>query len=142
MEQIVAAGKRAAVDTIVDEDPNGYERPIGESGEGLSGGQKQRVSIARAFLKDAPILILDEATASLDMRSESMIQEQLESLTQGRTTLVIAHRFSTIRLADRILVFEQGRIIADGTHLELYENSALYRDLYDKQLMRSGGKGV
>jgi subfamily B ATP-binding cassette protein MsbA len=93
-------------------------------------------------LKDAPILILDEATASLDMRSESMIQEQLESLTQGRTTLVIAHRFSTIRLADRILVFEQGRIIADGTHLELYENSALYRDLYDKQLMRSGGKGV
>lgn len=136
MEQIREAGTKAAVDNIVDEDSLGYERAIGESGDGLSGGQKQRVSIARAFLKNAPILILDEATASLDMRSEAMIQKQLESLTQGRTTLVIAHRFSTIRLADRILVFEQGRIIADGTHQELYENSALYRDLYDKQLMR------
>lgn len=136
MEQVAEAGHRAAVDGIVREDPRGYERPIGESGEGLSGGQKQRVSIARAFLKNAPILILDEATASLDMRSESRIQEQLESLAKGRTTLIIAHRFSTIRLADRILVFEQGRIIADGTHRELYEHSALYRDLYDKQLMR------
>ena len=136
---ILDAGRRAAVDEIAKEDPNGYDRMIGESGEGLSGGQKQRVSIARAFLKNAPLLILDEATAALDMRSEARIQDQIDSLAQGRTTLIIAHRFSTIRNADRILLFEQGRIIADGNHAELYEKSALYRDLYDKQLMKQEG---
>jgi ABC-type multidrug transport system fused ATPase/permease subunit len=82
---------------------------------------------------------LDEATAALDMRSEARIQDQIDSLAQGRTTLIIAHRFSTIRNADRILLFEQGRIIADGNHAELYEKSALYRDLYDKQLMKQEG---
>ena len=135
--EVIQAGRRAVIDDIVREDAGGYQRMVGESGEGLSGGQKQRVSIARAFLKNAPVLILDEATASLDMRSEFKIQKQLESLATGRTTLIIAHRFSTIRMAHRILVFEQGRIIADGTHQELYQTSPLYRDLYDKQQMHN-----
>ena len=135
--EVIQAGRRAVIDDIVREDAGGYQRMIGESGEGLSGGQKQRVSIARAFLKNAPVLILDEATASLDMRSEFKIQKQLESLATGRTTLIIAHRFSTIRMAHRLLVFEQGRIIADGTHQELYQTSPLYRDLYDKQQMHN-----
>ena len=131
---VYEAGNLASVSEFTQEHPDGYDRELGESGEGLSGGQKQRVSIARAFLKDAPIIILDEATASLDMTSEEKIQQSLDSLTQGRTTFVIAHRFSTIRHAHRILVFEKGAIIAEGTHASLYESCALYKDLYDKQI--------
>ena len=107
----------------------------------LSGGQRQRVSLARAFLKDAPILVLDEATASLDMKSEELIQKEIEKLASGRTTFIIAHRFSTIRMADRILVLEGGRIAADGTHEELMEKSPLYRDLYTKQQMIAEEEG-
>lgn len=92
-------------------------------GEGLSGGQRQRVSLARAFLKNAPILVLDEATASLDMKSEELIQKEIEKLASGRTAFIIAHRFSTIRMADRILVLEKGSVIADGTHEELMASS-------------------
>ena len=110
---------------------------LGEGGSGLSGGQRQRVSIARAFLKNAPVLILDEATSALDMKSEAAIQAELEELAKGHTTFVIAHRFSTIRMAQRILVFEEGRIIADGTHAELYENCVLYRSLYDEQVRQA-----
>lgn len=141
--EIELAGRMSAVDSFINETGEGYNRPIGEMGEGLSGGQRQRVSLARAFLKDAPILVLDEATASLDMKSEELIQLELEKLAAGRTTFIIAHRFSTIRMADRILVMEKGGIVADGSHEELMQTSPLYRDLYNKQQMiaeEEGGK--
>ncbi|OYU42815.1 MAG: hypothetical protein CFE44_21845, partial [Burkholderiales bacterium PBB4] len=107
--------------------------PVGERGAQLSGGQKQRISIARAFLRDAPVLILDEATSALDSDSESRIQQELADLARGRTTLIIAHRFSTIRIADRILVFEGGRIVGDGTFAELEKSHDLFRHLLDQQ---------
>lgn len=138
--EVEAAGKLAAADDFIRERKEGYDRAVGEDGEGLSGGQRQRVSIARAFLKNAPVLVLDEATASLDMLSEEKIQHSLDGLMAGRTTFIIAHRFSTIRRARRILVFDAGKIVADGSHDELYAKSALYRDLYDKQVASGGGK--
>jgi subfamily B ATP-binding cassette protein MsbA len=124
----------ARVDEFAELLPAGYDYMLGEGGSGLSGGQRQRVSIARAFLKNAPVLILDEATSALDMKSEAAIQAELEELARGHTTFVIAHRFSTIRMAQRILVFEEGRIVGDGSHAELYETCALYRNLYDEQV--------
>lgn len=135
---VMHAAKAAFVDEFARNTPEGYHRQLAEGGEGLSGGQRQRISIARAFLKDAPILILDEATASLDMKSEAEIQRSLETLAQGHTTFIIAHRFSTIRMATRILVFDAGRIVGDGTHAELYAASPLYRELYDRQVAGDG----
>ena len=102
---------------------------------------RSRVSLARAFLKNAPILVLDEATASLDMKSEEQIQKEIEKLASGRTTFIIAHRFSTIRMADRILVLEKGSVVADGTHEELMASSPLYRELYNKQQMIAEEEG-
>jgi ABC-type multidrug transport system fused ATPase/permease subunit len=113
--------------------PQGYDTQVGERGAQLSGGQKQRISIARAFLKNAPVLILDEATSALDSEAEARIQEELADLTRGRTTFIIAHRFSTIRIADRILVFEGGRIVGDGTFQELQEKHDLFRNLLEMQ---------
>lgn len=136
--EVETAAHEACVDGIVREKPEGFEFMLAEGGGGLSGGQKQRVSIARAFLKNAPVLILDEATSALDMRSEATIQQSLERLARGHTTFVIAHRFSTIRMAQRILVFDQGRIVADGSHNELYTNCVLYRHLYDEQVRNAG----
>lgn len=130
---VLLAAKRAYVDEFVAPSAEGYDKLLDEGGSGLSGGQRQRVSIARAFLKNAPILILDEATSALDMKSEAMVQDSLEHLAQGHTTFIIAHRFSTIRMAQRILVFEAGRIIADGPHADLYQSCTLYRRLYDDQ---------
>ncbi len=132
--EVLDAGDRARVTEFADTLPEGYDRLLSEGGGGLSGGQRQRVSVARAFLRNAPILILDEATSALDMRSEAYIQQSLEELAHGHTTFVIAHRFSTIRMAQRILVFEEGRIVADGSHAELYESCMLYRHLYDEQV--------
>lgn len=132
--EVKAAAEMARVDEFAESLPGGYGYMMGESGSGLSGGQRQRVSIARAFLKNAPVLILDEATSALDMRSEAAIQDALDELTRGHTTFIIAHRFSTLRMAQRILVFESGRIIADGSHRELYENCVLYHCLYDEQV--------
>ena len=106
---------------------------VGERGSRLSGGQRQRIAIARAFLKDAPIIVLDEPTSALDAESEHNIQAALEGLSKGRTVLIIAHRFSTIQHADRILVFDDGEIIAQGTHKELYNSNQLYTSLYEKQ---------
>lgn len=132
-EQIQAAADAARVSAFLDNQPQGIDTQLGQGGAGLSGGQRQRVAIARAFVKDAPILILDEATASLDAESEREIQQELDKLAQGRTTLIVAHRFSTLRNAHRILVFEHGRIVGDGPHEELYATCPLYKELFDRQ---------
>jgi ABC-type multidrug transport system fused ATPase/permease subunit len=132
-EQLMAACRTARVDEFAEKFPEGYETIVGERGVKLSGGQRQRLSIARAILADPRILILDEATSSLDSESEAMIQTGLQHLMQGRTTFVIAHRLSTIRRADQILVVEQGVIVERGTHEELYAMKGRYFDLYTRQ---------
>lgn len=135
--EIKEAADAAAVTKFLDSQSKGLDTKLGQGGAGLSGGQRQRVAIARAFVKNAPVLILDEATASLDAESEREIQESLDELAKGRTTLIVAHRFSTIRNADRILVFEGGRIVGDGSHEELYTTCPLYKELYDRQGIQS-----
>lgn len=133
LEEIRTAARMANAEAFIRQLDGGFDYIVGERGNQLSGGQRQRISIARAFLKDAPIIILDEPTSALDAASEHAIQAALETLSQGRTVLIIAHRFSTIQHADRILVFDQGCIAASGTHAELYKKNALYKSLYDKQ---------
>jgi len=136
-EDVIEAAKKANAHAFIMEQADGYDTHLSERGEGLSGGQRQRVAIARAFLRDAPILILDEATSALDNESEAQVQAELAKLAKGRTTFLIAHRFSSIRDAGRILVFDKtengGEIIADGTHEEIYASCALYKQLYDQQ---------
>jgi subfamily B ATP-binding cassette protein MsbA len=132
-EDIVAASRIAHCDEFIQEFEQGYDTVVGERGVRLSGGQRQRVAIARAILANPRILILDEATSSLDSESEALIQDGLKALRQGRTTFVIAHRLSTIRSADQILVLEHGEIVERGTHDELLEHGGRYRQLYDKQ---------
>ena len=132
-EEVRAAARAALVDDFVRSLPQGYETVIGERGLRLSGGERQRISIARALLKDAPILILDEATSSLDAQSESVVQKALGNLIEGRTTIVIAHRLSTVRRADRILALSDGRIEEDGTHDDLILKRGLYWKLHDLQ---------
>ena len=133
LDEIKEMCKVANADEFIEKFPNGYETIVGERGVKLSGGQRQRIAIARALLADPRILILDEATSSLDSESEALIQEGLNRLRQGRTTFVIAHRLSTIRSADQILVVESGEILERGTHLELIEMNGRYKQLYDKQ---------
>ncbi|HVG06648.1 MAG TPA: ABC transporter ATP-binding protein [Thermoanaerobaculia bacterium] len=133
LERVREAAAAAYADEFVMELPHGYDTVIGESGLRLSGGQRQRLAIARALLKNAPILILDEATSHLDMQSEALVQKALSNLMQGRTTLVIAHRLSTVMRADRIVVMEGGRIVEEGNHGELMELGGTYRRLYDLQ---------
>jgi subfamily B ATP-binding cassette protein MsbA len=132
-EEMKAACRIARVDEFAESFPQGYDTVVGERGVKLSGGQRQRISIARAILADPRILILDEATSSLDSESEALIQQGLSYLMQGRTTFVIAHRLSTIRRADQILVIEAGRIIEQGTHESLYARGGRYFELYTKQ---------
>jgi subfamily B ATP-binding cassette protein MsbA len=131
--QLLEACRIARVDEFAERFPEQYDTVVGERGVKLSGGQRQRLSIARAILADPRILILDEATSSLDSESEAMIQNGLNFLMQGRTTFVIAHRLSTIRRADQILVVEQGLIVERGTHEELYRMGGRYYDLYTRQ---------
>jgi ABC-type multidrug transport system fused ATPase/permease subunit len=133
LETIKEVCKVANADEFIEKFPDGYETVVGERGVKLSGGQRQRIAIARALLADPRILILDEATSSLDSESEMLIQEGLNRLRQGRTTFVIAHRLSTIRSADQILVVEAGEILERGTHSELIEIGGRYKQLYDKQ---------
>ena len=132
-EQILRACRIARVDEFAERFEEGYATVVGERGVKLSGGQRQRVAIARAVLAEPRLLILDEATSSLDSESEALIQEGLGYLMQGRTTFVIAHRLSTIRKADQILVVEDGRIVERGTHAELHAAEGRYRELYDRQ---------
>ncbi len=135
--EVERAAKLAYADEFIRELPNGYETAVGEGGSRLSGGQRQRIAIARAFLKDPAVLVLDEATSALDGRSERIVHEAVDDLTAERTTIVIAHRLETIRNADRIIVLDDGRIVAQGTHRSLLRGCDLYRELY-----RSADRGA
>lgn len=132
-EQVLAAAKAARCDEFIEKMPDGYQTVLGENGSTLSGGERQRLSIARALLKDAPIVLLDEATASLDPESESSIQQAIGRLIQGKTVLVIAHRLRTIAKADKIIVLDDGKVVEQGTHSELMEQNGLYKRLYTIQ---------
>jgi ATP-binding cassette, subfamily B, bacterial AbcA/BmrA len=133
-EKMIAASKMAYAHEFIKELPNGYQTEVGERGIKLSGGQRQRLAIARALLRDPDILMLDEATSSLDSQSEIVVQEALKNLMKGRTTLVIAHRLSTIVDADQIVFLEKGKVTGVGTHEELFTSHALYRDFARQQL--------
>ena len=133
--EIINACKFAAAQDFIEKLPKKYETIIGENGIKLSGGQKQRLSIARAILKDSSIILLDEATSSLDSESEAVIQKAIENLTKNKTTIIIAHRLSTIMNCDKILVFESGQIVAEGSHEFLVNNSSIYKNLYEKQII-------
>ena len=131
--EIIAAATKAHAMEFINDLPQGLQTPCGQNGVRLSGGQRQRIAIARALLKDAPILILDEATSALDTESEQKVQQALEELMQGRTTLTIAHRLSTIKQANRIVVMDHGQIVEIGNHHELLAKGGRYADLYQIQ---------
>ena len=134
--EIERAAKLASAHDFIERLPKGYATLVGERGIKLSGGERQRVAIARAFLADAPILILDEATSSLDSESEVLIQQAMERLMVGRTTLVIAHRLSTVRALDRLLVFDKGEVIEEGDHISLIRlEGGIYRRLFERQAL-------
>jgi len=140
--EVEAAARAAHAHEFVKLLPEGYDTRVGERGIKLSGGQRQRVSIARAILKNSAVLILDEATSSLDTESEALIEDALNHLLKGRTTLIIAHRLSTVRRADRLLVLDQGRIVEEGTHSELLARGGLYARLYARQFREDDARPV
>ena len=133
MDKINKATNTANINDYIKSLPDEYDEIVSEGGTNLSGGQKQRLSIARAILKDPPILILDEATSSLDSESELKVQKAIDNLLQDRTVIMIAHRLSTIRNADKILVFDKGMIVDHGTHKDLFGNNSIYTKLYNLQ---------
>ena len=135
-KEIEEAARYSFASEFIEKLPNKFNTLIGENGVRLSGGEKQRVSIARALLKKTPIILLDEATSSLDAETESKIQKAINFLTEGRTTVVIAHRLSTILSADKIYVLDKGQIVGEGKHQELLERSETYKNFYDKQIKR------
>ena len=141
-EEVIAAAKAARCDAFIRKLPKGYQTMIGENGSTLSGGERQRISIARALLKDAPVILLDEATASLDVENESAVQEALSRLLQGKTVLVIAHRMRTVAGADHIVVLENGHVVQQGTPEELMEQGGLYRRMVELQKEASDWKLV
>jgi ATP-binding cassette, subfamily B, bacterial len=132
-EQVFDCTSRAEMHSVITGLPLGYQTSAGERGSRLSGGQRQRITIARALLKNAPIILMDEATSSLDSVTEDKLQSAFESLMDGKTALVIAHRLSTLQKMDRILVFDQGKILQDGPHSHLIAQEGLYRQLWAKQ---------
>ena len=132
-DEVILAAKRANAHDFIMNLEDGYETTVGERGVKLSGGQKQRIAIARVFLKNPPILILDEATSALDLESEAIIQETIEELSSDRTTLIVAHRLSTVTHADKIVVIENGEIVETGSHSDLMIKDGVYRNLYDIQ---------
>ena len=134
MEKVIEAAKKACCHDFIMALPDGYETIIGEGGANLSGGEKQRISIARAIMKDAPIVILDEATAYIDPENEALVQKAISTLTVGKTLIVIAHRLSTIVGADNIVVVKDGTIHAQGTHEKLLETCPLYRDMWQAHI--------
>ena len=134
-EEVREAARLANADEFITALPEGYETLVGERGSRVSGGQRQRIALARAFLKTAPVLILDEAASALDSESEARIQEALETLVKDRTTFIIAHRFSTLSLVDRILVMDEGRVAGLGSHETLMSDCPLYRNLYERQML-------
>ncbi len=138
-DEVVEAARLANAHEFIERLPHGYGTLVGERGVKLSGGERQRVALARAFLADAPILILDEATSSLDSESEALIQEAMQRLMHGRTSIVIAHRLSTVRALDRILVFDRGQIVEEGTHRTLVASGGIYRTLFERQVLELGG---
>ena len=133
-EELNQVAKMAYADQFISELPNGYDTEVGERGMKLSGGQRQRIAIARAFLRNPKILMLDEATSSLDSKSEHVVQQALNDLMKGRTTIVIAHRLSTVIDSDQIIFLEKGKITGSGTHKELYNTHSLYREFAEQQL--------
>ena len=136
MAEIEKASRLANAHEFILRQPKGYLTLVGERGVKLSGGERQRVALARAFLADTPVLVLDEATSSLDSESEALIQEAMERLMAGRTSIVIAHRLSTVRVHDRILVFDRGRVVEEGTHEELVRRQGgTYRRLFERQAL-------
>jgi ATP-binding cassette subfamily B protein len=139
-EEIIAAAKKARCHDFIEALPGGYDTPVGEGGSTLSGGEKQRISIARAILKDAPVVLLDEATASVDPDNEKYIQEAINELVRDKTLIVIAHRLSTIKRADQILVIDGGRIVERGTHDELLANAEQYKNLWRRRQNATGWK--
>ena len=141
-EEMMRATRIANAHMFIQKLPEGYDTMIGERGVKLSGGQRQRVAIARAVLKDAPILILDEATSSVDTETEMLIQQALEKLMVGKTVIVIAHRLSTVRRADKIVVLEGNRIVEQGTHAALMVEEGLYRRLISVQAESDGKAGI
>jgi ATP-binding cassette subfamily B protein len=138
MDEVRLAAQRAQIDSFIEGLPDGYDTMVGERGLTLSGGQRQRIAIARALVTDPRILILDDATASVDATTERQIKQALREVMQGRTTFIIAHRLSTIALADRVVVMEDGRVSDVGTHEELLERSPLYGEIVEKGLPRLG----
>ena len=132
-EQVLAAAKAAQCDSFIEKLPYGYDTEIGENGYTLSGGERQRLSIARALLKDAPIILLDEATAALDPENETLIQHAISTLIKDKTVIVIAHRLRTVENADKIIVLNKGTIAETGTHAELMDKGGIYREMYRLQ---------
>jgi ABC-type multidrug transport system fused ATPase/permease subunit len=138
MKEVIEAAKAANAHDFIMHLPKQYDTELGERGAKLSGGERQRIAVARAFLKDAPILILDEPTSSIDSKTEAVILDALDRLMVGRTTFLIAHRLATIRRADTILVIDQGSLVEHGTHQELLQRGGLYKQLHDLQTLPTG----